>query len=155
MLAPNSDLVQQDVSCHEYGVCHKPCSYILSLLACFLLELDHPVEPTNRCYTLQQPVELRMSCHMTLDKYGRLHRKQMSGLCCSDASQLTYFPGPARIAASQVRCLARNRRHVPRLASAGSLAWHSCKSVLAVFERLVASKFLWKVQKAGILQANI
>lgn len=72
MKTPPTHLVQQDVSCHEHGVCHEPRPHVLALLQGLLLELDHAIQPADGRDTLQQPVELSMGCDVALHKYGRL-----------------------------------------------------------------------------------
>mmetsp|Transcript_13690 Transcript_13690/g.39635 ORF Transcript_13690/g.39635 Transcript_13690/m.39635 type:complete len:492 (-) Transcript_13690:32-1507(-) len=63
-------LVQEDVCGHEHWIGEQSSAHLLSLLPALLLELDHTVEPANGRHAVQQPLELRMSRHMRLDKHS-------------------------------------------------------------------------------------
>lgn len=86
---PPLHLIQQDVSCHEHWVGHESRPDVLPLLACLLLELDHAVQPANGCHTLQQPVELSMGGHVTLDKYRCLRGQQAATAAVKEGQKST------------------------------------------------------------------
>ena len=90
-----SRLIQQYVCSLQDGVCEQSDAGAFAILARFILELSHPVQPPHARSAGEQPLKLGMGGHLRLIEQDRLvgiktARKQRSGHFARICSQFAW-----------------------------------------------------------------
>jgi len=67
-------LVEQDVSSHQYGVGIQAQTRQFVALPFLFFELNHPVEPAERCEVAEEPLHLGVSADVRLHEQRALLR---------------------------------------------------------------------------------
>ena len=61
-------VIEKDVCRHQNGVIQKADGDVVPLFHGLFLELNHPLQPVERCHAVQQPAQLTVGGDLTLDE---------------------------------------------------------------------------------------